>query len=184
MEILCDKNKYFELKLLDLMCYGNENDCMQQCVYVWMMCLLGEVDMYVLLYVVQDGLCEIFDVLVVVLCVWQVGEEFVYLEVVQGVSEEVCLFVVGLCVLYCGVNVGFEVVGWLDMLDIGELIELFVIVMLCVLVWGDVDVSVVLVFGLLVFGLLDGCCFYDGMGMIYFVQIGELVVVMFNCLCD
>lgn len=63
MEMLCDKNKYFECWFVEFVCYGYENDSLFVKFSCWIVCVIVECDLYVLLCMIVDGIVDVFDVL-------------------------------------------------------------------------------------------------------------------------
>lgn len=179
MEILREKNKGLELRLADLMRHGHDNDRTQQRMHAWQLRLLGEPDSHALPYAVQDGLQQVFDVPAVALKLWDVAEQYVHMEVVQGGTDDLRLFAEGLRAPYCGANAGFEAAGLLELDEVASIA--MVALRPPVRAAGEVPGAA---FGLLVLGSSDARRFHEGMGTAYLAQIGEVAGAALNRLRD
>jgi uncharacterized protein YigA (DUF484 family) len=113
-EMLREKIKALEHRIMEMVRYGNENMVITDRIHRWARAML----------LVQSGralpptlLAELknqFMVPQVALKVWDVDSRYANEPFAQDVSEDAKTFASSLTQPYCGVNSGFEAVGWLD----------------------------------------------------------------------
>ncbi len=113
-EMLRDKIKALEFRIMDMVRNGNENLMLADKLLRWARTLF--------LAHLSGGLPELicreirqqFSVPQVGIKVWGVSSGFVGEGFAQGVSEDVKSFANSLTEPFCGVNTGFEAVNWLE----------------------------------------------------------------------
>jgi uncharacterized protein YigA (DUF484 family) len=113
-EMLREKIKGLERRLMDMIRHGNENVVIAARMHRWTLQLLGNDVPRGLPDLVVSGIRDDFFVPQVALRIWDVDAAFADAGFVQGVSEDVKTFASSLATPYCGVNSGFEAVQWLD----------------------------------------------------------------------
>jgi len=112
-EMLREKIRALELRMMDMIRNGNDNAILADRLHRWSQSLLLTRVSRDLPQVLTEQLQAQFMVPQVALRVWGVSDEFTIEPFAQGVNEEVRLFASGLSQPYCGVNTGFEAVQWL-----------------------------------------------------------------------
>jgi uncharacterized protein YigA (DUF484 family) len=113
-EMLRDKIKLLEQRLMEMMRHGNENMLIADKVQRWarQMFLVGRpVDLPAALV---SGLQSQFSVPQAALKLWSVAEVYAGEPFAQGASEDAQTLANSLTIPYCGVNSGFDVLQWLD----------------------------------------------------------------------
>lgn len=163
LHALRDKIRLLELKLAELIRFGEENDEIGEKVHRLSLALLEAVDYESLRVSLFDSLREDFAVPNVALRIWNSvltrdGEDF------APVTEAVRFFAGDLRHPYCGAPVNLEVLDWF-----GESAPHVRSIALMPL-RRDAQV-----FGLLALGSEEGERFYPEMGTLYLSRIGDLV---------
>ena len=113
-EMLREKIKLLELRLMEMMRHGNENMLIADKVQRWarQMFLVGRpVDLPTALLA---GLQSQFAVPQAALKLWDVAEVYAQEPFAQGASEDARSLASSLSAPYCGVNSGFDVLHWLE----------------------------------------------------------------------
>jgi len=113
-EMLREKIKLLELRLMEMMRHGNENMLIADKVQRWarQMFLVGRpVDLPAALLA---GLQSQFAVPQAALKLWYVAEVYAQEPFAQGASEDARSLASSLSAPYCGVNSGFDVLHWLE----------------------------------------------------------------------
>ncbi|HRW72828.1 MAG TPA: DUF484 family protein [Ottowia sp.] len=113
-EMLREKIKLLELRLMEMMRHGNENMLIADKVQRWarQMFLVGRpVDLPAALLA---GLQSQFAVPQAALKLWDVAEVYAQEPFAQGASEDARSLASSLSAPYCGVNSGFDVLHWLE----------------------------------------------------------------------
>ena len=96
---------------------------------------------------------------------WDVAASYAALPCAQGVSDDAKVFAASLTEPFCGLNTGFEAVGWLG--DASNVSSLALIPLRS----GEGGGSV---FGMLVLASSDAHRFNSGMGTDFLARIGDL----------
>jgi len=112
-ELLREKIKGLELRIMDMVRHSSENAAIAHKVHQWGLALLQTADAHDLPQAVVDGLCTLFDVPQVALRVWDVAESYAQAPFAQGASADVQAFASSLTMPFCGPNLGFEATAWL-----------------------------------------------------------------------
>ncbi|HEY3328291.1 MAG TPA: DUF484 family protein [Novimethylophilus sp.] len=162
-----DKIRVLELKLGELIQFGEENDAIGERVHRLSLGLLSVRNFDALVATVTHNLSEDFQVPHVALRLWAApqnhddagSEEF------NDVDAEIRNWAGGLTTPYCGHRPGLDISNWFG--DIGAPLKSFAMVALR----GENA------FGLLVMASEDERRFYPEMGTLYLKRIGELVSV-------
>jgi uncharacterized protein len=174
MEVLREKVKAMELKLVQLMRFGQENDAITEKFQSWTRSLLlarNDVD---LPHVLINGLQTIFAVPHATLRIWGVAEEFSHTWFAAPVSDDARLFSGSLHTPFCGPNNDFEAASWLD-----DAPAIHSIAILPLRISASRDA-----FGLLVLGSPDPARFAADMATDFLSKIGETTAAALTCLLD
>ena len=113
-EMLRDKIKLLEQRLMEMMRHGNENMLIADRMLRWarqMFLVARPVDLPAVLV---SEMRSQFSVPQAALKLWDVAEVYAGEPFAQGASEDVRSLASSLGVPYCGVNAGFDAVQWLD----------------------------------------------------------------------
>jgi uncharacterized protein YigA (DUF484 family) len=113
-EMLRDKIKGLEFKLVDMIRNGQDNVAIADRLHRWTRALLLAQDAAALPAVLIDELRHQFMIPQAGLRLWGVAEAHAGAEFAQPVSEDVKSFAASLLQPYCGVNSGFEAARWLQ----------------------------------------------------------------------
>jgi uncharacterized protein YigA (DUF484 family) len=113
-EMLREKIRALELRMMDMIRNGNDNAILADRLHRWAQRLLLTRASRDLPDTVVDQIQSQFMVPQVALRVWDVADEFTIEPFAQGGSEEVRAFASSLTQPYCGVNTGFEAAKWLQ----------------------------------------------------------------------
>lgn len=161
MEMLRDKIKVLELRLADLVRFGQENDAITEKTVQLAGALFKERNAALLPDVLAVELKNIFALPNVALRLWNlaIGTDQPY---AQNISKDVRLFANSLQAPYVGPNSGFDAVNWLNS---SETISSLALVPLH---HGESA------YGLLVLGSGDPERFTAAMGTTYLSRIGEI----------
>jgi uncharacterized protein YigA (DUF484 family) len=164
MEMLRDKIKGLEHRLIEMIRHGQENVAIADRLHRWTLSMMlvpkpGDVPAALLTELKREFLIPQAG-----LRLWGVAEEFSGLACASGASEDVKSFASSLTLPYCGLNSGFEAVRWLDE-------PVSVMSMAMVPLRAEAQGAA---FGLLVLGSPDPTRFAADMGTDFLVRIGEL----------
>ncbi|MCL1962540.1 MAG: DUF484 family protein [Desulfovibrionaceae bacterium] len=113
-EMLRDKIKLLEQRLMELMRHGNENMLIADKLLRWacqMFLVARPVDLPAVL---ASEIKSQFNVPQAALKIWDVAEVYANQPFAQGASDDVRSLAGSLATPYCGVNAGFDAVQWLD----------------------------------------------------------------------
>lgn len=113
-EMLRDKIKALEHRVMDMVRHGNENMVISDRVHRWARSLLLVQSSRALPATLVSELQSQFMVPQVALKVWDVDARYAQDPYAQGVSEDAKTFASSLTQPYCGVHSGIEAVRWLD----------------------------------------------------------------------
>jgi uncharacterized protein YigA (DUF484 family) len=164
MEMLREKIKGLEFKIIEMIRNGQENMAIADRLHRWTRAILLTTAPSQLPQVLVDQLKHEFLIPQAAVRLWHVGEAYRELPFAQAVSEDVKSFASSLTLPYCGINSGFEAAGWLD--DHATVMSLALIP----LRHGAADKA----FGLLVLGSPDPTRYTADMGTEFLMRIGEL----------
>jgi uncharacterized protein len=113
-EMLREKIKALEHRIMEMVRHGNENMVISDRVHRWAMSLLLVQSTRALPATLAAELQSQFLVPQVALKVWDVDARYANEPFAQGVSEDAKSFASSLAQPYCGMATGIEAVGWLD----------------------------------------------------------------------
>lgn len=166
-EMLREKIKALEFRIMEMVRNGNENMIIADRLQRWARQLLLVRASAALPATIAAEVRSQFMVPQVAIKVWGVDGRFKDEPFSQGVSEDAKTFATSLTQPYCGVNAGFEAVGWLD--DPAMVMSLALIP----LREGEVN-GTAPAFGMLVLASPDPQRFSSGMGTDFLERIAEL----------
>lgn len=168
-EMLREKIKGLEHRVMDMVRNSGENTAIAAKVHQWTSALLQVKDPFDLPEAVVEGIRTLFDVPQATVRVWEVAGPYVDADFAQGASEDARAFASSLTMPFCGPNLGFEPAGWLSSSDGVQAQSLA----LLPLRQGAID-SATPAFGLLVLGSHDPQRFDATMGTEFLSRIAEL----------
>ena len=166
-EMLRDKIKLLEQRVMEMLRNGNDNVILSNKILRWAGSLLQGGDLRQLPQQMTKDIEQQFAVPQVGLRLWDVAASYADQPFAQGVSNDLKLFAASLAEPFCGLNTGFESVGWLET---PETITSLALIPLRV----GASTSGNPVFGLLVLASGDAQRFTSGMGTDFLSRIGEL----------
>ena len=164
MEMLRERIKGLEHKIIDMIRAGQENVAIADRLHRWTRSLMLTSNARELPPVLLAELRRQFMVPQAAVRVWGVDEACADLPAAQAVSEETRSLAQSLSLPFCGLNTGSEVVKWLD--DSHTVASMAMIA----LRHGEGDGT----FGLLVLGSPDPTRYAADMGTDFLMRIGEL----------
>jgi uncharacterized protein YigA (DUF484 family) len=164
MEMLRERIKGLERKIVELLRNGQENLSIADRLHRWTRALLLTHDPAALPRVVVDRLQHEFLIPQAALRLWDVDRSHAAAPFAEPVGDDVRSFVASLLQPYCGVNAGFEAASWLP--ESASVMSLALIPLRHAEGGGD--------FGLLVLGSPDPTRYAADMGTEFLAQIGEL----------
>jgi uncharacterized protein YigA (DUF484 family) len=166
-EMLREKIKVLEHRVMEMIRNGNENVMLSDKILRWARTLCLTTDVQTLPEQIVLELTIHFSVPQVGLRLWDVAPEHAHLSIAQGVSDDVKVFASSLMEPFCGLNTGFESVDWLQ--DPAGAASLALIP----LRMGSAG-STSPAFGMLVLASPDAYRFNSGLGTEFLARIGEL----------
>jgi uncharacterized protein YigA (DUF484 family) len=167
-EMLREKIKSLEQRIMEMIRHGSENVMLSDKILRWARSLLMVSDLHALPSSIEQDIQNQFSVPQVGIRLWGVAPEYSGLTAAKEVSEDAKVFASSLTEPFCGLNTGFEAVGWLT--DPGTVTSLALIPLR-----GGESGSMTPAFGLLVLASPDPHRFHSGMGTDFLARIGELV---------
>jgi len=168
-EMLREKIKGLEQRVMEMVRNSHENEAIVQKVHQWTGSLLQVRDPIDLPPTVVDGVCALFDVPQAAVRVWGVSGAYIDCDFALGASDDAQAFASSLTMPFCGPNLGFEPAGWLAQAP-GETAQSIALLPLRV---GAID-SATPAFGLLVLGSPDPQRFDATMGTDFLSRMSEL----------
>ncbi len=164
MEMLREKIKGLEQKIMEMIRHGQDNVAIADRLHRWTRAILLAVDAAALPEVLVSTLRHEFMIPQAAVRLWGIGDAFASQTFAQGVSEDVRSFASSLTLPYCGINSGFEATRWLD--DSATVLSTALIPLRA---GDDTDA-----FGLLVLGSPDPTRYTADMGTEFLTRIGEV----------
>ncbi|AKJ27639.1 DUF484 family protein [Caldimonas brevitalea] len=164
MEMLREKIKGLEFKLVEMIRHGQENVAIADKLHRWTRALMLAADPADVPALMVEELKNQFLIPQAAVRVWHVRPEYAERPFAQGVKEDTKTFVTSLTMPYCGVNSGFEPVSWLD--DSATVMSLALIPLRHGLSTPA--------FGLLVLGSPDPTRYTADMGTEFLMRVGEI----------
>ncbi|MBF6631184.1 MAG: DUF484 family protein [Comamonas sp.] len=165
-EMLRDKIKGLEGRIMDMVRHSSENAAIAQKIHRWSCALAGVQDVRQLPRAIAEGIQKEFDVPQVGIRVWDVAGPYNGALFTMGVSEDAKAFATSLTMPFCGPNLGFEPTAWLPDPEAVQSMALMT------LRQGPND-SQSPAFGLLVLGSTDPLRFDATMGTEFLSRIAE-----------
>jgi uncharacterized protein len=166
-ELLRDKIRGLEGRIMDMVRHGNENVLISNKLQRWAITLMTTADVATLPTVIAQELQSQFLVPQVAIKVWGATEAYAMEPWAGGVSDDARAFASSLTAPFCGLNPGFESIGWLPDPSLATSVALLP------LRAGALN-SVSPAFGLLVLASPDPARFAAGMGTDFLERIAEL----------
>lgn len=166
-EMLRDKIKVIEHRIMDMIRHGNENLLIADKLHRWSCQLFQSSNPADLPDLITHEIKSEFAVPQVAIKVWGVAAAHQGRDFATGVSEDAKAFASSLTSPYCGVNAGFEAMNWLA--DPTVALSLALIPLRAGLIRATLPA-----FGMLVLASPDPQRFHDGMGTEFLDRIGEL----------
>jgi uncharacterized protein len=162
MEMLRDRIKGLEMKIVEMIRHGQENVAIADRLHRWTRRVLLTTDAAALPQVIVDELRHQYLIPQAAIRVWGVGEHLADHDFARAVSADAKAFAASLTVPYCGANNGFEAAGWLE--------DAATVQSLALVPLRDGDEA----FGMLVLGSPDPTRYSADMGTEFLERIGEL----------
>lgn len=166
-QMLREKIKLLEHRIMDMIRHGNENVMLSDKLLQWARILFLNVDPMTLPGQMADEIAQQFSVPQVGIKVWGVAPPFADAGFAHGVSDDAKLFASSLMEPFCGVNTGFEAINWLP--DPQAVASLAILP----LRMGPLG-STTPAFGLLVLASPDAQRFNSAMGTDFLARLAEL----------
>jgi hypothetical protein len=163
MEMLRDKIKGLEHKIIEMIRNGQDNMAVADKLHRWTRALMLTSNAADLPDVLVQELLEQFLIPQGAIRVWGADEAFASLSFAQRVSDDLRSFATSLVTPYCGVNAGFEAVAWLP--DPAAARSLTMIALR--------DATSPIAFGLLLLASPDPTRYTADMGTDFLERIGE-----------
>ena len=166
-EMLREKIKLLEQRVMEMLRNGNDNVILSNKILRWAGGLLQGGDLRVLPQRMAQEIEQQFAVPQVGLRIWDVAPDYAAEPFASSVGDDVKLFTSSLTEPFCGLNTGFESVGWLAQ---PEAVASLALIPLRKEPSGTSTPA----FGLLVLASGDAQRFSSGMGTDFLARIGEL----------
>ena len=112
--MLRDKIKILEQRIMEMMRHGNENMLISDKLLRWARQMFQVVDAVDLPDVMVHEIHSQFSVPQVALRVWDVADVYGGQPFARDVSDDMKILAESLTTPYCGINEGFDAVGWLE----------------------------------------------------------------------
>jgi uncharacterized protein len=164
MEMLRDKNRGLEGKIIEMIRHGQENVAIADKLHRWTRALMLTANPGELPEVLTRELMHQFMIPQAGIRVWGAADAFATLPFAKTVSADVKSLASSLTLPYCGVNSGFEAAQWLD--DAASALSLAMIPLR--------HGATVEAFGMLVLASPDPTRYTADMGTEFLQRIGEL----------
>jgi uncharacterized protein YigA (DUF484 family) len=165
MEMLRDRIRGLEARIVEMIRHGQENVAIADRLHRWTRTVLQVVDPALLPLRMVQELRHQFLIPQAAVRLWGVSPELSDEPFALGVSDDVRSFTASLTLPYCGVHAGFEAAGWLD--DAPTVKSLALIPL-------RLDTGPDGAFGLLVLGSPDPTRYSADMGTEFLVRVGEI----------
>ncbi len=166
-EMLREKIKVLEQRVMEMIRNGNENVMLSDKILRWARTLFLANDLAGMPEQIVEEIRGQFSVPQVGIRVWGVATEYAHLPFASGVSEDATVFASSLTEPFCGLNTGFEAATWLP--------EAHTVTSLALIpLRSEQSGGVPPAFGLLVLGSPDAHRFNSGMGTDFLSRIGDL----------
>jgi uncharacterized protein YigA (DUF484 family) len=164
MEMLRERIKGLELKIIEMIRNGQDNMAIADRMHQWTMRILLAHDAAALPRVLLADLQQRFQIPQVALRLWGVADAYAALAEAQPVSDDLRAFASSLSQPYCGANAGFEASAWFEPAAAVQSMAMLP------LRAAEGDVA----FGLLVLGSPDPTRYSAQMGTEFLARLGEV----------
>jgi uncharacterized protein len=168
-EMLRDKIKGLELRIIDMIRNGQDNVAIADRLHRWTLAVMRAVGTPELPNVLLAELRHQFMIPQASLRLWGVAPEHAALEFAAAVSADVRSFASSLSQPYCGVNSGFEAARWLGLSESGGTATSLALIPL-----HQPSANEDKPFGLLVLGSPDPTRYTAEMGTDFLTRVGEI----------
>ena len=165
-EMLREKIKVLEQRLIDMIRHGSENSVTTNRLLHWVTNLSLEHNAAALPARICTTICEQFMVPQAAIRVWGVDAAYAACDFAQGVNSDTKSFASSLTTPYCGMHVGVEAVRWLD--------EPLLAASLALIPLRDATKPQSPAFGMLVLASPDANRYQDDMATDYLEHIGKM----------
>ena len=162
MEMLRERIKGLELKIVEMIRAGQENMALVDRLHRFTRTLMRTAEPAALPALIVQTLQHEFLIPQASIRLWSLAPGYAASDFARSVSDDVRAFAASLTLPYCGVNAGFEAVGWLQ--------EPTAVASVAMIPLRQGDTA----FGLLVLGSPDPTRYAAEMGTEFLVRIGEL----------
>jgi uncharacterized protein YigA (DUF484 family) len=168
-EMLREKIKMLEGRMMEMIRHGNDNILLSDKVLRWARGLLLVPAPHALPALITQEIGAQFSVPQVGLRLWGLDAVHGQAAFTQGVSEDAKLFTASLKEPFCGLNTGFDATQWLENPEAASSLALIP------LRSGDTSgTGAGEIFGMLVLASMDAQRFHSGMGTDFLSRIGEV----------
>ena len=164
--MLREKIKGLETRVVDMIRHGNDNEAIAGRLQRWTQRMLQVSQACDVPGAIVQGLLDDLHIPQAAIKVWDTPSALAAEAFTHGVSEDIRTFTASLSAPYCGINAGFEAVGWLA--D-GPLVQSLALIPLLSPAGAALPVS-----GLLILASPNAERFQAGMGVDFLVQLGLL----------
>jgi len=172
-EMLREKIRALEMRTMDMMRHGTENEVLIERMQRWVKTLLMTTNARDLPHTIADHIQHDFMVPQVAIRVWDVNESFKVEPFAVGVIDAIKEFATTLITPYVGVNNAFDAVQWLPEPDAAQSVAF--IALRATRVEDTTQTAVAQpVIGLLVLASPDAQRYHEGMGTAFLERLGDL----------
>jgi uncharacterized protein YigA (DUF484 family) len=172
-DMLREKIRALEMRLMDMMRHGTDNEVLIERMQRWVKTLLMTANARDLPYTIADHIQHDFMVPQVAIKVWGVADDYQIEPFAVGVGDEVKTFAETLSTPYVGMNQNFEAVKWLLEPSAAQSVAM---VALRATRADDTPHTATKqpVIGLLVMASPDAQRYHEGMGTAFIERLGDL----------
>ena len=172
-DMLREKIRALEIRLMDMMRHGTDNEVLIERMQRWVKTLLMTANARDLPYTIADHIQQDFMVPQVAIKVWGVAEDYQIEPFAVGVGDDVKTFAETLRTPYVGMNQNFEAVKWL--LEPSAAHSVAMVALRATRVQDTPQTAVNQpVIGLLVMASPDAQRYHEGMGTAFIERLGDL----------
>jgi uncharacterized protein YigA (DUF484 family) len=172
-DMLREKIRALEMRLMDMMRHGTDNEVLIERMQRWVKTLLMTANARDLPYTIADHIQHDFMVPQVAIKVWGVANDYQIEPFAVGVGDEVKTFAETLSTPYVGMNQNFEAVKWL--LEPSAAQSVAMVALRATRAEDTPQTSVNQpVIGLLVMASPDAQRYHEGMGTAFIERLGDL----------
>ena len=173
-EMLREKIRALELRMMDMMRHGTENEVLIERMQRWIKTLMMTSNARDLPHVIADHIQHDFMVPQVAIKVWDVNSDFQIEPFATGVTDSVKAFAATLTTPYVGINPNNEAVQWLE--DTSNVASVAFIALRATRIEDTAQTAAIEqpVIGLLVLASPDPQRYHEGMGTAFIERLGDL----------